>query len=196
MESNSEHFSNQVKDARQVFMGFPIEKLKEPSVVSVGFEKCLPDFKIERESYPQIGKSNPSNQFTTIEFITSGKGHLRFQTMNYQQVVFTYKIDLSQNHEFKRGTDDQIFYGPCTFPSFQIEKLTKEQTNYYQISHHVEIMELFELILGNANSGSKNGLVICNLLAHSLILKVSELSQLRINPPAMGYIQPYTIIFT
>ena len=119
MESNSEHFSNQVKDARQVFMGFPIEKLKEPSVVSVGFEKCLPDFKIERESYPQIGKSNPSNQFTTIEFITSGKGHLRFQNLNYELsaggLFYLQNWDLSQNHEFKRGTDDQIFYGPCTF---------------------------------------------------------------------------------
>jgi AraC-like DNA-binding protein len=43
------------------------------------------------------------------------------------------------------------------------------------------------LILGNANSGSKNGLVICNLLAHSLILKVSELSQSSQNKPARSW---------
>jgi AraC-like DNA-binding protein len=48
-------------------------------------------------------------------------------------------------------------------------------------------MELFELILGNANSGSTNGLVICNLLAHSLILKVSELSQSSQNKPARSW---------
>jgi len=43
------------------------------------------------------------------------------------------------------------------------------------------------LILGNANSGSTNGLVICNLLAHSLILKVSELSQSSQNKPARSW---------
>jgi AraC-like DNA-binding protein len=48
-------------------------------------------------------------------------------------------------------------------------------------------MELFELILGNANSGSTNGLIICNLLAHSLILKVSELSQSSQNKPARSW---------
>ena len=191
MESNSEHFSNQVKDARQVFMGFPIEKLKEPSVVSVGFEKCLPDFKIERESYPQIGKSNPSNQFTTIEFITSGKGHLRFQNLNYELSagsLFTYKI--GTYHKITSSSEEPMikyFMVLAHSPTFQIEKLTKEQTNYYQISHHVEIMELFELILGNANSGSQNGLAICNLLAHSLILKVSELSQSSQNKPARSW---------
>jgi hypothetical protein len=41
MDTENEHFSNQVKDARQVFMGFPSEKSSQPSVVSVGFEKCL-----------------------------------------------------------------------------------------------------------------------------------------------------------
>jgi AraC-like DNA-binding protein len=41
--------------------------------------------------------------------------------------------------------------------------------------------------LGNANSGSTNGLVICNLLAHSLILKVSELSQSSQNKPARSW---------
>jgi AraC-like DNA-binding protein len=30
--------------------------------------------------------------------------------------------------------------------------------------------------LGNANSGSTNGILICNLLAHSLVLKISELT--------------------
>ena len=34
--------------------------------VSVGFEKCLPDFIVERDSYPQLGKNNNLMQFTTF----------------------------------------------------------------------------------------------------------------------------------
>ena len=32
VDSSNEHFSNQVEDARQVFMGFPVEKLAQPSM--------------------------------------------------------------------------------------------------------------------------------------------------------------------
>ena len=180
METENEHFSNQVKDARQVFMGFPSEKLSQPSVVSVGFEKCLPDFKIERESYPQIGKSNPNNQFTTIEFITAGTGELKFSDSSFQLSagsIFSYKI--GTYHRITSSSDDPMvkyFIVLAHSPTFKINTLTENKINFNRISHHVEIIELFELILGNANSGTTNGILICNLLAHSLVLKISELT--------------------
>lgn len=180
METENEHFSNQVKDARQVFMGFPSEKLSQPHVVSVGFEKCMPDFKIERESYPQIGKSNPNNQFTTIEFIIAGTGELKFSDSSFQLSAgsfFSYKI--ATYHRITSSSDDPMvkyFIVLAHSPTFKIYTLTENKTNFNRISQHVEIIELFELILGNANSGTKNGILICNLLAHSLVLKISELT--------------------
>ena len=90
METENEHFSNQVKDARQVFMGFPSEKLSQPSVVSVGFEKCLPDFKIERESYPQIGKVIP-----TINSPRLNSSLLVLENLNLAIPVFNYQQEAS-----------------------------------------------------------------------------------------------------
>ena len=71
-----EHFSKQVIDSRQVFIGFPQGKPNMFSLVSVGFEKCLPEFLVERVSYPEIGRTNFEIEFTTIEFIIAGNGKL------------------------------------------------------------------------------------------------------------------------
>ena len=60
-------------------------------------------------------------------------------------------------------------------PVIEIESKTiKENCSFQNIRDHHEIVELFELILGNTNSGTFHGSSICNLLAHTIILKISE----------------------
>ena len=101
-----EHFSKQVIDSRQVFIGFPQGKPNMFSLVSVGFEKCLPEFLVERVSYPETGRSNSEIEFTTIEFIISGNGELCLGGSNFNLEpgsLFSYKtgeyhkISSSQN---------------------------------------------------------------------------------------------------
>ena len=90
-----EHFSKQVTDARQVFIGFPKDKPDFFSLVSVGFEKCLPDFVVERDSYPEIERSNVNIECTTIEFIMAGEGKLHLSSSNYELSpgsLFSYKV--------------------------------------------------------------------------------------------------------
>ena len=42
MEPSQEHFSKQVTEARQVFIGIPTNETQDLEIVSLGFEKCLP----------------------------------------------------------------------------------------------------------------------------------------------------------
>jgi hypothetical protein len=86
-----EHFSKQVIDSRQVYIGFPKGKPNMFSLVSVGFEKCLPEFLVERESYPETGRSNSEIEFTTVEFIISGNGKLSLGRFKFQfRTSFTF----------------------------------------------------------------------------------------------------------
>ncbi len=179
MKTSSDHFSNQVKDERQVFLGFPLEQPKDVSVVSVGFEKCLPDFIVDRDSYPQLGKNNNLMQFTTFEFIISGEGKLRLGTSNHHlqpgscfcyQVGTYHKISSSKSKPMVK-----YFMVLAHSLNFEIETSTNDQTSNFQNIRNIgEIIELFELILGNANSGTIHGISICNLLAYTLTLKFSE----------------------
>ena len=66
-------------------------------------------------------------------------------------------------------------------------KIIKKQINFQNIRDHNEIVELFELILGNSNSIATHAVTICNLLAHTFVLKISELVQLSIEKQVMGW---------
>ena len=85
-----DHFSKKVTDARQVFIGFPKDKPDFFSLVSVGFEKCMPDFLVERDSYPETRRSNALIEYTTIEFVMAGEGKLIWvvPSISCNQVLF------------------------------------------------------------------------------------------------------------
>ena len=92
-----EHFSKQVIDSRQVFIGFPEGKPNMFSLVSVGFEKCLPEFLVERDSYPETGWTNSEIEYTTIEFIIAGNGKLYLGGSNFNLEpgsLFSYKTGI------------------------------------------------------------------------------------------------------
>ena len=181
-----EHFSKQVTDARQVFIGFPKNKPDFFSLVSVGFEKCLPEFLVERDSYPEIKKSNLSIECTTIEFIMAGKGKLHLGGSNYELCpgsLFSYKA--RNYHKVSSSPITPMikyFMVLAHSPDIEIDSKTiKGQFNFENIRDHNEMIELFELILGNTNSTAVYGSTICNLLAHTVVLKISELAQVTSN---------------
>ena len=181
MQKKLDHFSDQVRDERQVFLGFPLEQPNDVSLVSVGFEKCLPDFIVERDSYPQLGKNNKMMEFTTFEFITSGEGKLVLGKSNHDLQPGSYfRYGVGTYHKISTSkSKPMVKYFMVLAQSLKFEKKTPNDDrilNFQNIRNLGEIVELFELILSNANSGSIHGISICNLLAYTLTLKFSESS--------------------
>ena len=76
MKTTQEHFSKQVTEARQVFLGIPGNETQSIEIVSLGFEKCLPEFLMERDSYPVIGKktAKPCKSFRLISSLVNPDG--------------------------------------------------------------------------------------------------------------------------
>lgn len=178
-----DHFSKKVTDARQVFIGFPKDKPDFFSLVSVGFEKCMPDFLVERDSYPETRRSNALIEYTTIEFVMAGEGKLNLGGTQHKLQsgsLFSYKV--GNYHKISSSPTKPMikyFMVIAHSPSIMIHsKIIKKQINFQNIRDHNEIVELFELILGNSNSIATHAVSICNLLAHTFVLKISELVQL------------------
>ena len=187
-----EHFSKQVIDSRQVFIGFPEGKPNMFSLVSVGFEKCLPEFLVERDSYPETGWTNSEIEYTTIEFIIAGNGKLYLGGSNFNLEpgsLFSYKTGI--HHKISTSESKPMikyFMELAHSPDIKIDsKIIKKQTYFEGIRDHSEIIELFELILSNANSDSVNGVSICNLLAQTVVLKTNELVNTKIEKQARAW---------
>ena len=187
-----EHFSKQVIDSRQVFIGFPQGKPKMFSLVSLGFEKCLPEFLVERVSYPETGRTTFEIEFTTIEFIIAGNGKLFLGGSNFSLEpgsLFSYKTGI--HHKISTSESKPMikyFMVLAHSPDIDIDsKIIKKQAYYEKIREHNEIIELFELILSNANSGSVEGISICNLLAETVVLKTNEQTNPKIEKQARAW---------
>ena len=61
------------------------------SLVSVGFEKCLPDFLVERDSYPEIGRSNAEHRIYNHRIYNGRKRKAQFGRhlpSSYAQVLY------------------------------------------------------------------------------------------------------------
>jgi AraC-like DNA-binding protein len=61
--------SSQVAEARRFYLGQPKRREEQPRVVSGGWERCTPDYRIERAGFP----------YFTLEFVARGRGTLRIR---------------------------------------------------------------------------------------------------------------------
>ena len=179
MEIKQEHFSKQVTEARQVFLGIPTNENDDLEIVSLGFEKCLPEFLIERDSYPLICEKTSKKYFTTLEIITGGKGELILNNKKYKLgpgSFFNYGV--GTYHRISSSTTHPLvkyFLVLAHKSHSESIKQISEKTFFPKIRNLGEIIELFELLLSNANSGSNHSIAVCNHLANAMVLKISEL---------------------
>ena len=181
MEATQKHFSEQVTEARQVFLGIPNKETQDLEIVSLGFEKCLPEFLMERDSYPVIGKKTSKKHFTTLEIITGGKGELVLHKEKHKLGAgsfFSYGV--GTYHRISSSTTHPLVKYFLVLAhesnSVPIKQISKKPF-FSKIRNLGEIIELFELLLSNANSGSHYSLTVCNHLANALVLKISELME-------------------
>ena len=179
MQSTQEHFSQQVTESRQVFLGIPNNETQSLEVVSLGFEKCLPEFLVERDSYPEISKSSSKKDFTTLEIITGGRGELILQQKKHKLGAGSFfNYGAGTYHRISSSTSHPMvkyFLVLAHKPDFESIRQISLKPFFSKISNLGEIIELFELLLSNANSGSNHSQTVCNHLANALILKISDL---------------------
>ena len=162
-------------------IGIPKETDEQIYVVSVGCERCMPEFVVERKTFPQHANNPEDMDFTTFEFVLEGEGKVQLGDM-LQEVksgsVFTYLKGVPHKIQNSRKKPMLKYFLVCAHHSSlqPFRKVHSGRAGFFQISSIGQVMELFELILTNANLDSAYGSSICNSLAQALILKLCEKS--------------------
>src|SRR3954468_5974495 len=87
--SAPEFFSPQVSEARRFYLNLKPSKKVPLSVVSGGLEYCLPDYRIQRATFP----------FYSLEYVVRGSGSLRLNKRDHilqAGTVFSYGPGVAQ----------------------------------------------------------------------------------------------------
>ncbi len=181
MQAKDSHFSKQVTDARQIFFGMPEEAPEGLQVVSVGCERCLPEYLVDRKTFPQHTMEVANLGFTTFDFVMEGEGFLSLNEKPYRLKpgsIFCYERGVAHRIENSANKPMLKYFLVCAHPSGRRPLGALDSTPFGVFKMHSlgEIMDLFELILSNANLDSDHGVDICNSLAKALTLKICEKS--------------------
>lgn len=169
MKSEPEYFSNQVVDARRWFLTLPRPKDSGLVTVSVGSERCLPDYIIERETF----------EFEAIEFVAEGEGELILNDVHHPLKpgsVFSYRSGVS--HCIRNTSKNPMlkYFLDCggALARKRFDKCTAGGGRVVHVGSVAEIMDLFELLIVNAMSETQWSEEICAALTEALLLKISE----------------------
>tara|TARA_A200000113_G_scaffold216828_1_gene222566 strand:+ start:528 stop:1427 length:900 start_codon:yes stop_codon:yes gene_type:complete len=180
MFAKENHFSKQVIQARQIFFGIPqVDSSDEFRLISVGCERCLPEYVVERDSFPQYAKEADGWAFTTFDLVVEGTGTLLLNQNHYNLragSLYFYSKKVPHRIETNQSSPMLKYFLVCahrpTVPPF--EDISIIQSGLIKIQSMEEIIDLFELILSNANIDSHLGNPICDSLTKCLILKILE----------------------
>ena len=168
MSATESHFSEKVRNARQIFLGFP-SRSDELQVVSIGAEHCGAEYLIDRKSF----------DFAVLDLVAFGSGTLSMDGDHYglsAGSVFYYKPGVSHKIQSHPG-QEMLKYFIVLEPAKAEEILkcvSKERKFFKQLHDFADLVDLFELILVNASVPSKQTDAICASLAKALLLKILE----------------------
>ncbi len=169
MAKEPDYFSTQVTDARRWFLALPKPKDKGLVTVSVGCERCLPEFVVERETF----------EFEALEFVAEGEGTLYLNGQRHvlrPGSVFSYRQDVPHRIENTGQRPMLKYFLDCggQLARRRFDASTAGGGRVVQVGSVAEIVELFELLINNAMSESDLSERICATLVEALLLKVSE----------------------
>ena len=168
MSASKTHFSEKVRNARQIFLGFP-SRSDDLQVVSVGAEHCGSEYLVDRKSF----------DFAVLDLVAVGSGTLSMGGDQYRLSagsLFYYKPGVSHKIQSHPG-QEMLKYFLVLEPTQAEEILTslsKEGKFFKQLHDFADLVDLFELILVNASAPSKQTNAICASLAKTLLLKILE----------------------
>ena len=169
MSVEPEYFSKQVTDARRWFLELPKPREKGIVTVSVGCERCLPDYVVERDTF----------EFECLEFVAEGGGTL---TLNGQEhrlqpgSAFTYRPGVPHRIENTSERPMLKYFLDCG--GLRSRKIFGESRagggRCIRVGDVAEVSELFELLIQNAMSETNFSQGICGALVEALLQKISE----------------------
>ncbi len=169
MAQQPDYFSNQVTDARRWFLALPKPKDKGLITVSVGCERCEPDYIVRRSTF----------EFEAIEFVAQGEGTLFLNGTRHTLQpgsVFSYRQDVPHRIENTGRSPMLKYFLDCggQLAREKFDESTVGGGRIIQIGSVAELVELFELLITNAMSETDYSGSICSALVETLLLKISE----------------------
>lgn len=163
------YFSRQVTDARRWFLTRPQAGRRGLMIESVGCERCLPDYAVQRDTFDA----------QCVELVAEGKGTVRLDGRTHSLrpgVVFTYGPGVAhriENHSASPMLKYFVDYGGSKAAALAKEHGLGGGT-CVQVTDLHEVAELFELLIKNATAETGESLHICGLLIEAILCKVAE----------------------
>lgn len=169
MEIEPEYFSNQVTDARRWFLALPRPSEKGIVTVSVGCERCQPDYVVHRNSF----------DFEALELVAEGEGRLELNGTVYPLQpgsVFSYRQGVRHRIENTSRSPMLKYFLDC---GGQAAKRRFSASSVgggkcVRLGSPTEVVDLFEMLIRNAMNESELSSQICASLVETLLLKISE----------------------
>jgi AraC-like DNA-binding protein len=181
MKISSSHFSKQVTEARQIYIG--LERVKSNDdfrVISTGCERCLPEYVVDRASFPQFSADQKNWKFTTFDFVTQGKGSLTLNRSRHRLIPGTL-YSYTQNTPHRISTDKKMpmlkYFLVCAHRSSvtPFGDVSPEEGGVFHLPSLDEVIDLFELLLTHATASTEIGNRVCDSITKALILKICEI---------------------
>jgi len=169
MAKEPEYFSKQVTDARRWFLSLPKPAEKGIVTVSVGCERCLPDYVVERDTF----------DLEALEFVAEGEGQLELSGRQYDLrpgSVFSYRQGVPHRIENTSSSPMLKYFLDCggKLATKRFAESTVGGGRFAQLGGPSEVVDLFELLIRNAMNESELSGQICSALVETLLLKISE----------------------
>lgn len=164
-----EFFSPQVSEARRFYLNLNPSKKIPLAVVSGGLEHCLPDYKIQRATFP----------FYSIEYVVRGVGSLRLNKRNHTLrpgMVFSYGPGIP--HEIAADPDSPPvkyfvdFTGQHSKGILQGCQLAAGSVSQMALPH--ELQNLFDELIHCGQRGRPVANDLCAKLLECLTLRIED----------------------
>ena len=176
-------FSQQVRRARRFYLDLSPDKKKSLTVVCGGQEDCLPDYVIDRESFPYL----------SLEFVSSGKGTLRLdgrETAISAGDVYTYGPGIP--HRIVADAEDPFTKYFVDFVGRDAASLLRESDlvpgSVRHINASLDIQRIMDELIRDASQSSGTSLALCDTLLKYLLQKIAFLpSTTEHGHPAQAY---------
>jgi len=164
-----EFFSRQVSEARRFYLNLKPAKDVPLSVVSGGFEHCLPDYRIQRPTFP----------FFSIEYVVRGEGTLR---LNHRQ----HKLQPGVVFSYGPGIPQTISANPAAAPSKYFVNFAGQQSKAILRACHLpvgsvsqlalphELKNLFDELIHCGQRGRPGANKLCAKLLECIALRIAE----------------------
>ena len=169
MAKEPEYFSQQVTDARRWFLSFPTATDKGIVTVSVGCERCLPEYLVQRDDF----------EFECMEFVAEGEGEVELNGKTfklYPGTAFSYGPGI--RHRIRNTGERPMvkYFLDCggKHAKRQFANCSAGGGRQVQVGAIDEVAELYELLIRNAQTESRQSDRICAYLVETLLHKITE----------------------